>query len=175
MEETTPLLYPNLESLGRASAFVDEIIDIIDFVPLFQGFDRDEIELLAGFMPCYGAPSGETLLREGEPGDFMLLLLTGQVEVRKRDATGKDRRITIVTAGTTLGEMSLVDGEARFASCITSLPVDFAVLRRADLNRLLEQAPRLCCKLSLMLLQLMTRRLRETSMRMLHLPVEAMV
>lgn len=169
MEAETERLYPNLESLGAATAFVDEIVDIVDFVPLFQGLDRAEIGTIAQFMSCFGAPTGETLLREGEPSDYLLLLLTGEAEVLKRDDKGKDRKMALVTPGTTLGEMSLIDGEPRFATCITTTPVDFAILHRGDFIRLLDEAPRLCAKLALLLLQMMTRRLRHTSNQMLHL------
>lgn len=169
VEAGTAPLYANLESLGAATAFVDEILDIVESVPLFQGLDTEEIRTIAQFMPCFGAPSGETLLREGEPGDYLLLLLTGQAQVWKRDGKGQDRKITLVTPGTTLGEMSLIDGQPRFATCITTMPVDFAVLRRDDFSRLLETAPRLCAKFMLLLLQIMTQRLRETSNRMLQL------
>ena len=168
MEAETERLYANLESLGAATAFVDEIVDIIDFVPLFQGLDQAEIRTIAQFMSCYGAPTGETLLREGEPGDYLLLLLTGEAEVWKRDDKGTKRKIALVTPGTTLGEMSLMDGQPRSATCVTSMPVDFAVLHRDDINQLLDASPRLCAKFTLLLLQMMTRRLRDTSNRMLH-------
>ena len=169
MEAETERLYSNLESLGAATAFVDEIVDIIDFVPLFQGLDHAEIRTIAQFMSCYGAPTGEVLLREGEPGDYLLLLLTGEVEVWKHDNKGTKKKIALATRGTTLGEMSLIDGEPRFATCVTSMPVDFAVLCRHDFNQLLDASPRVCAKFTLLLLQMMTRRLRNTSKQMLHL------
>jgi signal-transduction protein with cAMP-binding, CBS, and nucleotidyltransferase domain len=175
MEHTVRPLYPNLEFLGPATGFVDEIVDIIGFVPLFEGLDREEVWEITRFMSCYGAPKDETLLREGEPGDYLLLLLTGEVDVWKRDANGQDKKIAVVAPGTTLGEMSLIDGRPRFATCITSMPVDFAVLHRDGLNDLLNETPRLAAKFTLLLLQMMTRRLRDTSNRLLHLAVAPLV
>jgi CRP-like cAMP-binding protein len=64
--------------------------------------------------------------------------------------------------GSTLGEMTLLDGKPRFASCITLEPTDFAVLTRAGLNEILMQMPRVGNKLLLILLQMMTTRLRDT-------------
>ena len=174
-QEQADRLYPNLKSLGPATAFVAEITDIINSAPLFEGLDRCEVWMIARFMSCYGAPAGTTLLRERERGDYLLLLLTGEVQVWKRDAKGEERMITTVKPGTTLGEMSLIDGERRFATCITSMPVDFAVLRRNDLNHLLNVAPRLCAKFTLLMLQMMTRRLRETSNQMLNLSAGPLV
>jgi CRP-like cAMP-binding protein len=166
---TAAQTYSNLEPLGSATAFVDEILAIIEYMPLFQGLDRDEIGTIAEYMFCFGAPTGETLLREGDAGDWLLLLLTGEVQVWKRDDHGNECKITRVMPGTTLGEMSLIDGQPRFATCIASVPVDFAVLRREDFIELTLAHPRLCAKFTLLLLQIMAQRLRDTSTRMLHL------
>jgi CRP-like cAMP-binding protein len=63
--------------------------------------------------------------------------------------------------------MSLIDGQRRFASCITTQPTDFAVLTRQRLNDILADHPRLATKLLLVLLQLITARLRDSTNRML--------
>ncbi len=63
--------------------------------------------------------------------------------------------------------MSLIDGLRRFASCVTTMPTDFAVLTRYRLNTILEEHPLLGAKLLLVLLQLMTARLRDATTRML--------
>ena len=160
--------YSQLHNLGSASLYIDEIF-AIDHVKLFEDFNRNEIEALSRFMNCYAAPSGFRLLNEGDEGDFLILVLTGKVAVLKRVAElaqlepGANRRLTIAEPGMTLGEMSLIDGIPRFASCDTIVPVDFAVLSRASLRTILVQMPRLGNKLLLVLLQLMASRLRDTS------------
>jgi CRP-like cAMP-binding protein len=63
--------------------------------------------------------------------------------------------------------MSLIDGAQRYASCVATEPTDFAVLTRSALNEIFLDNPRLGNKLLLLLLQLMTRRLRDTSDRLL--------
>ena len=102
-----------------------------------------------------------TLLKEGDAGDFLILILTGNVEVTKTISTGEIKLISQVGVGATLGEMSMIDGCPRFASCVAVLPTDFAVLTRETLNDVLLQMPRLGNKLLLTLLQTMSIRLRE--------------
>jgi CRP/FNR family cyclic AMP-dependent transcriptional regulator len=154
--------YPQLQSLGSASLYFDEILRI-EHVKLFEDFFKDEIEALCRYMMCYSAPSGCRLLKEGEEGDYLLIILTGKVSVLKQNEAGGERCLSVAGPGMSLGEMSLIDASPRFASCDSIIPTDFAVLNRASLNSILVQMPRLGNKLLLVLLQLMTTRLRETS------------
>ncbi|HEY3301822.1 MAG TPA: cyclic nucleotide-binding domain-containing protein [Methylophilaceae bacterium] len=160
-------MYSDIENLGMADKFVDDILEIINHIKLFEGFSVDEVRVLCHYMQCYAAPRGYSLLREGVEGDYLLLLLSGGVEVRKRVSDTEDKIIAEIGIGATLGEMSMIDGDIRFASCITTVPTDFAVFTRDALNDILVQMPRLGNKFLLVLLQLMTYRLRDTCDRLL--------
>ena len=155
--------YPHLQKLGSASLEFDEIFSL-EQVKLFEDFSRDEIEALCRYMACYAAPSNYPLLTEGDEGDFLILILTGKVSVIKQTEFGDHDCIATAEPGMSLGEMSLIDGCPRFTSCRTIVPTDFAVLSRASLNSILVQMPRLGNKLLLVLLQIMTTRLRDTSL-----------
>ena len=156
-----------MECLGSAAGFVDEIHDIVKSMALFEGFNRNECEVLCEYMDCYGAPSKTTILQEGVQGDFLVIILTGQIKVEKASDKIVNAEVARLGPGGVLGEMSLFDGQPRFASCITTLPTDFAVLSRESINDLLVDHPRLCNKLLLILLQVMAERLRVTTKRML--------
>ncbi|MRR49929.1 MAG: cyclic nucleotide-binding domain-containing protein [Rhodocyclaceae bacterium] len=162
MSNPTQTLFPSLEYLGGATRYVEDILEIVDRLPLFEDLRLPEIESLCSFMHCFGAPRNAELLTEGRDGDFLLIVLTGSVKVTKH-CEGGDKLVALVGPGATLGEMSMIDGAPRFASCITVEPTDFAVLTRSDLNEILVNMPRLGNKFLLVLLQLMTRRLRQAS------------
>jgi len=162
MNATHPGLFPSLEFLGSASKYVSEIFDLIDHIPIFEDLKLSEVESLCGFMDCFGAPRDTTLFTDGQEGHFLLIILTGKIQVVKHA-----RIIATVGPGATLGEMSLIDGEPRFASCITVEPTDFAILTRQAMIDIMLNMPRLGNKLLLVLLQMMTRRLRETSNNLL--------
>jgi CRP-like cAMP-binding protein len=152
-----------LQALGDATAHVDRIMEIIERIRLFEDFDRAEIELLARYMRCYRAGIGSEIIREDEPGDCMLLLLEGSVEIIKRDRRGLPRRLAVTGPGKTLGEMSLIDGEPRFASCVTLAPTLFAVLDRDALTRLVAEQTKIGVKILMELLILLNQRLRAVS------------
>jgi len=69
--------------------------------------------------------------------------------------------------GKTLGEMSLIDGEPRFASCIALDKVEVAVLDRESLSRIIADEPRIGVKLMMELLMLLNQRLRGVSAQLL--------
>ena len=118
-------------------------------------------------MECFGAGTHTTILDEGDSGDFMLIVLTGAIDVVKAYGANDHKIVAHVSPGGVVGEMSLIDGQHRFASCITTQPTDFAILTRSALNEILIDHPRLGNKFLLILLQLMTSRLRDATTRML--------
>jgi CRP/FNR family cyclic AMP-dependent transcriptional regulator len=158
-------LYLDIAYLGSAEVFADELLTAINKEALFDGFYREEIEELCRYMHCFGAPAGTVLLHEGEEGDHLILLMSGQVIVSKLDLAGKPHSLAMVGEGGILGEMSLIDGQPRFASCIAAEPVRFAVMSKSDLNELLALHPRLANKFLMMLLQIMVERLRNVGTR----------
>ena len=158
---------PNVEFLGDALPFVGRIREIIEVIQLFEDFDPDELEGLARYMRCYRAPLGTEIIHEGDQGDFMLLLLEGSVEIVKKDVRGLAQIMGTAGPGKTLGEMSLIDGEPRFASCIALDSVAFAVLDRESLSRIITEEPQIGVKLLMELLMLLNQRLRNVSKQLM--------
>ncbi len=158
---------PNVEFLGDAMPFVGRIREIIEAIQLFEDFEAEELEGLARYMRCYRAPLGTEIIREGDQGDFMLLLLDGSVEIVKKDVRGLAQIMGNAGPGKTLGEMSLIDGEPRFASCVALDTVEIAVLDRESLSRIIAEEPRIGVKLMMELLMLLNQRLRSVSAQLL--------
>jgi CRP/FNR family transcriptional regulator, cyclic AMP receptor protein len=158
---------PNVEFLGDAVPFVGRIGDIIEAIQLFEDFEADELHGLARYMRCYRAPPGTEIIREGDDGDFMLLLLDGGVEIVKKDVRGLPQIMGTAGPGKTLGEMSLIDGAPRFASCVALDAVEFAVLDRESLSRVIAENPLIGVKLMMQLLMLLNQRLRSVSAQLL--------
>jgi CRP/FNR family transcriptional regulator, cyclic AMP receptor protein len=155
-----------LKPLGRASDFSDAIHALMSKTPLFSSLDMDETRLLGGFMYVYEAPVGMTIIAEGETGDFMMLLMSGMVDVLRRNRYNFPSRIAVAQAGHALGEMSMFDGEPRFASCVTLETCRIAVLTRDALLLVLQDEPTVGTKILLKLVQLLSERLRQTSAKL---------
>lgn len=158
--------FPGLAFLGDASVFADRILEIIEHIRLFEDFEREEIRRLAAGLRCYRAPAGATLIREGDSGDFMVFLLEGKCEIVKSDPGGLPQRISVAGPGKILGEMSMIDGEPRFASCIALEDTLFAMIDRDGLSRIIADDPRFGIKILLELVLLLSQRLRATSSKL---------
>ena len=74
-----------------------------------------------------------------------------------------------VDAGRTLGEMSMIDGAPRFATCIAAGATLIAVLHRESLARIIVEQPLLGAKILMELVLMLSQRLRATSQRLLGL------
>src|SRR6185295_14492415 len=164
-----PQQLAHLEYLGDATKFASQIHALIPKCTLLENFAPAEVRLLAHFMDVYRAEPGVDLIREGDGGDFMLMIVEGQVEVHKRDRWNTPQLLATVDAGRTLGEMSMIDGEARFATCIAVAPVLVAVLDRENLARIIVEQPLLGAKILMELVLMLSQRLRVTSQRLLGL------
>ncbi len=159
----------HLEYLGDATQFAEQMHRLISYSPLFENFNMAEIRLMSHFMNVYRATSGQEIIHEGEQGDFMLLLLEGSVEVFKQDRWNAPQLLASVDAGKTLGEMSMIDGEPRFASCVAAEPCVIAVLSRDSLARIILEQPILGAKILMELVLMLSQRLRQTSVKLVRI------
>ena len=156
-----------LERVGKGSALANEIFGLVGRSQFFAEFSREDISVLAGYMNVYRAHPGEIIIRENDGGDFMLLLVEGAVDIFKKGMRGEQQHMTSVGPGMTLGEMSMIDGEPRFATCIPTETTVFAVLHREDMAKIILDHPSLGSKILVKLVSMLSARLRQTSARLL--------
>jgi CRP/FNR family transcriptional regulator, cyclic AMP receptor protein len=138
---------------------------------LLQDFSPAEADILGASMLLVQAQPGQALIREGDTSDWLMLLLQGTVDVGKRkigaeadaEEPGETTRIAVLREGATLGEMSMLDGEPRFASCLAITEVEAAVLARGAVSSLIQRHPAIGAKLLVKLTQVLAQRLRNTS------------
>lgn len=157
-----------MQALGLASAFADQIHKVVTNAPLLEEFTLAEIKTLGAHMPVYEARAGTVVIGEGDTGDFMVVLISGSMEVTRLDRTGIPSRIAVVQEGYALGEMSMLDGEPRFASCIALETVRFAVLDRTLLSQVIAVEPKLGAKILIKLVHMLAQRLRNISTRLMN-------
>ena len=156
-----------LERLESHAAISREAFAQVGRSQFFTDFSVQEINRLAGYMEVYRAHGGDIVIRENDAGDFLLLIIEGAMDILKKDEHGEPRHMTSVGPGMTLGEMSMIDGEPRFATCVATVPTVFAVLNRDSMAKILLDHPALGTKILLKLVAMLSLRLRQTSVRLL--------
>ena len=161
-----PQQLAHLDYLGDATKFSGQIHALIPRCTLLENFAHAEVRLLSHFMDVYMCGADVEIIREGEGGDFLLMIIEGRIEVRKRDRWNTQQVIATVEAGMTLGEMSMIDGEPRFATCVSTEPTMVAVLNRENLARIIVEQPMLGAKILMEFVLMLSQRLRATSTRL---------
>jgi len=152
--------------VGNDEIARSELARMVAAMPLFAGLDAAEVAALCQRMQLFDAKPGDTMIHEGEPGDFMVLVLTGAVDVLRRNRFNYPSRIAVAEASQALGEMSMFDGEPRFASCVVLEPTRVAILGREAMAALLDAQPALGNRVLLRLAQLLSERLRQASAKL---------
>ncbi len=109
-------------------------------VPLFGTFSVQELERLASSMALYDAHPHATLFQEGDRGDYMLILTEGKLLINKKGSDNSEKLMAEIGPGRIVGEMAILDGEPRSASCTTGgKPAQVLLLTREAYLKLSSQ------------------------------------
>ena len=110
--------------------------ELLKKVPFFQGISFDEYDNVARRLRRHTAPTGEAIVRQGDSGSSLFLVARGVVRVSRQDG-GLARDVATLMAGDFFGEMALLHGGARTATCRAVTPCALYELRREDLDEVL--------------------------------------
>jgi small-conductance mechanosensitive channel/CRP-like cAMP-binding protein len=121
-------------------------------VPLFDVLSEEARDELAARSQTRLYASGETVVRQGEMGDELFVVVSGEVAVileQERDASLVE--VARLGAGKFFGEMSLLTGEARAATVRVVREAELVVVGSSAIRALLDRNPELAEKLSAVL------------------------
>lgn len=138
---------------------------------LFQDLDDLEIEQVLERTHRRLVSAGDVIIQEGEPGDSMYIMVSGEVEITKQltlvldEDTPKERVMIRLKAedGVYFGEMSLLEDAPRSATVTASADCCLLELFQADFLEVIQHKPTMGSKLLLRLAQLLSRHLRKTN------------
>ena len=137
----------------------DEKLDLLQGIPLFAGLDRHHIERLGMLTEEVDVPAGKVLIRQGEHGDDMMVIVSGEASVDRDGA-----RINQLGPGDFFGEIALVAGGPRTATVTAQTPTRLLVLNRRDFHALMDEFPAVATKVLLTL----AHRLRSLESNAVH-------
>lgn len=126
-------------------------------LPGFGALEPEALERLSRELTPAAFPAGSHLMRRGEPGDHMHVLVSGRVRVPLLDAAGREKAVFLLGPGELVGEMALLTGEARTADVVAEEDTQVLVLHRRTLEPLLAAHPPLAAFLT----DILGRRLLE--------------
>ena len=88
-------------------------------------------------------PAGQTLMKQGESGDAMYLILSGRLRAYVEDESGESHAVRELGRGQIVGEMSVITGDPRLATVVTVRDSVLVRLAKSDFHRLLANSPQL--------------------------------
>jgi small-conductance mechanosensitive channel/CRP-like cAMP-binding protein len=119
------------------------VLAAIEASALFAPLSAGERLTLAGGARLVRFGDGETVVREGDTGSSMFLIAAGRAGVSVRGDVGASRKVAVLDAGASFGEISLLTGEPRLATVCAMTEATLVEIDKATL------APVLVANLSL--------------------------
>jgi len=130
---------PTMPDTERTLDDIDRML-LLRGVPRFAALSPEDLQRLAATASERFVPTGEALVREGEPGDELIVIVAGDVRVERADGTGV-RFLRRYEAGDHIGELAVLTERPRAATVIAEHDVRGLVVSGAGLRAILQERP----------------------------------
>jgi CRP-like cAMP-binding protein len=133
--------------------------DLLKKAPFFTNLGDEATDFILARLKFKRFEAGTTICKVGDPGSEMYIIRTGEVKVlASPENSAEETVIARMGGGDHFGEMSLLTGEPRSASVVTTVPSDMYVLNKVDFDVIVERFP----SITLSMWTITSRRLRAT-------------
>jgi CRP/FNR family cyclic AMP-dependent transcriptional regulator len=146
--------------MADSSYLIDEIRDMLLDCGLFNSLSPSEVLSVASYFNISQFNPDAIICSEGDAGSFMCIIHFGAVSIRKTNSSGEQVELAKLHKGRAFGEMAVLDGERRSASCIAVSDCTLLVLAKDSLDKMLQEAPKSAAKLIRAIAVAMSKRLR---------------
>lgn len=136
-------------------------LTLLRSISLFEGLEPEQLAKVAALVTVRSYPARAVVVSQGEPADALFGIMRGRLKVVSSGPDGRDTVLGIMGEGEVFGEVALLDGGTRSATCTAIEPCELMAIDRAPFLALLEQTPGIAVKL----LHVLTGRLRRLSQR----------
>ena len=132
-----PILNERLDRFARERL----LKNLLATSPLFKPFDhQQQMELLKRF-EGHDLEPGTVIIREGDAGQGLFVILLGEVEILNKDPSGREKPVAKLGAGEVFGEMSLLGDRPTTATVRTLSRTTIMFLGRDYFRRLVTALP----------------------------------
>ncbi len=117
-------------------------VDALSRVDVFRALDAEKIDRLSRRLRMLMFGPGETILRQGDPGDSLYVVRTGAVAVQI-GVLGAFKEVATLSDGQFFGEMSLMTGAMRAATVVAKTDVECYIVDKEAFQEILQEKPEL--------------------------------
>ncbi|ANI91326.1 MAG TPA: Crp/Fnr family transcriptional regulator [Dietzia timorensis] len=133
--------------------------DALSRAGIFQGVDPAAVKALRDDLSPAEFSRGETIIREGEPGETLYIIIDGKVKLSRKSPDGRENLLSVLGPSDMFGELSIFDPGPRTSSAICVTDVKVESMNRTALRRWISERPEIADQL----LRVLARRLRRTN------------
>lgn len=142
------------------SALLDEISDMLMDCDLFKNFPPAEVQSVARYFSISEMEKNEVIFQEGDIGSYMCIVSSGKVSVLKNNQDGENVGIATLQTGRAFGEMAVLDGERRSATCMAASECELLILSKESMDRMLLDMPAIAANVVRAVAVSLSKRLR---------------
>ncbi|HLP98426.1 MAG TPA: cyclic nucleotide-binding domain-containing protein [Sideroxyarcus sp.] len=146
--------------MANPSALLEEISSMLIDCDLFNHLPPAELRAAAHYFGVNKVAAGENVFEEGDIGNFMCIVHSGSIEVIKANQNEEQVEVVTLGHGRALGEMAVLDGERRSATCKALEDSVLLTLSKEALDKMLEEHPRIAARVIRAIAVSLSRRLR---------------
>jgi CRP-like cAMP-binding protein len=139
--------------------------ELLSKVGLFSGLSDEDLNRLAEFAVELTFKKDETLIKQGERGVGLYVVVSGEVKIVKKTAGGDELEVALHGSGDFFGEMAVLDDAPRSASVIAVVDTECLFLSAWDFKARMKLHPQIATEI----LPVVVKRFRETNERLLAL------
>jgi len=132
--------------------------EMLQAIPLFRNLEDDDLEIIAAHLHKESFPKGAIVFQEGEMGDSMYLVESGQVQVIGQE---EEEAIAKMGPGNFVGDIALLLGQPRTAALEVTIDAQLWALKKDDFDDLIVTRP----TIALEMMRELSRRLVKTTRR----------
>jgi CRP/FNR family transcriptional regulator, cyclic AMP receptor protein len=96
-----------------------DLVDVLRRTSLLTSVPDADLAALAGASRLRTLRRGQVVCSTGDPGDTLIVVISGRLKIVTRSADGAELTLTILGPGATLGDVSIADGGPRSADVET--------------------------------------------------------
>jgi CRP/FNR family cyclic AMP-dependent transcriptional regulator len=152
---TGPEGEPSMESV-RTLSTVERVL-FLRRVRLFADLPPDDLRQIAAVAEEMTFDDGAVLARQGEPGDMLFIIISGEVVVTAAGESGNRVELSRRRPGDYVGEMAIISREKRMASLSAVGPVRALCISQKQFREILRLRP----EVALAVMAGLSHRLRE--------------
>lgn len=152
----------------KISSLKEESTDILSKFRLFTRFHQGELEALVALSDVITIAAGTEIVRKGDPGHCMFVILNGKAKVFQKVAAG-ELPLASLSSGDFFGEVSLVDDGVRSANVVAIEDCRLLKITRMVIGALAGTQPSAAIQLLAAIGRSLVQRLRSGNQKYLDL------